>query len=215
VQLIDTTSVQPSVKGKRKAYEGDQRHDDQPLRAYQWRTRAAQALIASAYLAGVNTRRVRRALTALFGGAIGKDIVSRAGRKVKGDWDAWNARSLAEEPIVRLVLDGTVVRVRLDRKATAISLLVVIAARAKATATMKRAVQRNSRAKRKRCFIRGSTSATASRAGLTAAERTGLVLDDAAARRAGFRASADHAKERRRTRPSGEILTRKSLSTKD
>ncbi len=37
----------------------------------------------------------------------------------------WNVRSLAEEPIVRLILDGTVVRVRLDRKATSISLLVV------------------------------------------------------------------------------------------
>jgi transposase-like protein len=100
------------------------------LRAYQRRTRAAEALIASAYLAGVNTRRVRRALTTLFGGAVGKDIVSRTWRKVKGDWDAWNARSLAEEPIVRLILDGTAVRVRLDRKATAISLLVVIGVRA-------------------------------------------------------------------------------------
>ena len=100
------------------------------LRAYQRRTRAAEALIASAYLAGVNTRRVRRALAALFGGAVGKDIVSRTWRKVKGDWDAWNARSLADEPIVRLILDGTVVRVRLDRKATAISLLVVIGVRA-------------------------------------------------------------------------------------
>ena len=35
----------------------------------------------------------------------------------------------AEEPIVRLILDGTVVRVRLDRKATAISLLVVLGVR--------------------------------------------------------------------------------------
>src|SRR5262249_29000146 len=49
--------------------------------------------------------------------------------KVKSDWDAWNARSLADEPIVRLILDGTVVRVRLDRKATAISLLVVLGVR--------------------------------------------------------------------------------------
>ena len=80
--------------------------------------------------AGVNTRRVRRALAALFSGAVGKDIVSRTWRKVKGDWDAWNARSLADEPIVRLILDGTFVRVRLDRKATAISLLVVIGVRA-------------------------------------------------------------------------------------
>jgi hypothetical protein len=43
---------------------------------------------------------VRRALSAVFGDAIGKDTVSRMWRKVKGDWDVWNARSLAEEPIV-------------------------------------------------------------------------------------------------------------------
>ena len=101
----------------------------QSLRNYQRRTLAADALIAGAYLAGTNTRRVRRALVALFGGAVGKDTVSRVWRKVKGDWDAWNARSLSDEPIVRLILDGTVVRVRLDRKATSISLLVVIGVR--------------------------------------------------------------------------------------
>jgi putative transposase len=102
----------------------------QTLRAYQRRTLAADALIASSYLAGTNTRRVRRALAALFGGTVGKDTVSRTWRKVKSDWDAWNSRSLAEEPIVRLILDGTVVRVRLDRKATSISLLVVLGVRA-------------------------------------------------------------------------------------
>jgi transposase-like protein len=102
----------------------------QALRAYQRRTLAADALIASCYLAGTNTRRVRRALAALFGGAVGKDTVSRTWRKVKSDWDGWNARSLVDEPIVRLILDGTVVRVRLDRKATSISLLVVIGVRA-------------------------------------------------------------------------------------
>ena len=72
---------------------------------------------------------MRRALAALFGGAVGKDVVSRVWRKVKTDWDAWNRRDLAAEPIVRLILDGTVVRVRLDRKATAISLLVVLGVR--------------------------------------------------------------------------------------
>jgi putative transposase len=101
----------------------------QALRNYQRRTRAADALIAGAYLAGTNTRRVRRALRSVFGGEVGKDTVSRVWRKVKGDWDAWNARSLADEPIVRLILDGTVVRVRLDRKATSISLLVVLGVR--------------------------------------------------------------------------------------
>ena len=99
------------------------------LRAYQRRTKQADSLIAGAYLAGTNTRRVRRALSAVFGGAVSKDTVSRVWRKVKGDWDAWNARSLAEEPIIRVILDGTVVRVRLDRKATSIVLLVVLGVR--------------------------------------------------------------------------------------
>ncbi len=97
--------------------------------AYQRMTRRAEALIAGTYLSGTNTRRVRRALAALFGGAVGKDVVSRAWRKVKTDWEAWNRRDLAAEPIIRLILDGTVVRVRLDRKATAISLLVVLGVR--------------------------------------------------------------------------------------
>jgi hypothetical protein len=89
------------------------------LTIYQRRTRAADALIAGAYVAGTNTRRVRRPLAAVFGGEVGKDAVSRVWRKVKSDWDAWNSRSLADEPIMRLILDGTVVRARLS-----VSLLV-------------------------------------------------------------------------------------------
>lgn len=100
------------------------------LRAWQRRTKAADALIAGAYLSGTNTRRVRRALQAVFAGAVGKDVVSRTWRRVKGDWDAWSQRSLADEKIIRLILDGTVVRVRLDRKATSISLLVALGVRA-------------------------------------------------------------------------------------
>jgi len=57
------------------------------LKTYQRRTVAADALIAATYLAGTNTRRVRRALTTLFHGAVSKDTVS-TWRKVKTDWDA-------------------------------------------------------------------------------------------------------------------------------
>src|SRR5256712_9802238 len=49
---------------------------------------------------------------------------------MKGDWEALKSRVLDADLIVRLILDGTVVRVRLDRKATSISLLVVIGVRA-------------------------------------------------------------------------------------
>jgi putative transposase len=99
------------------------------LPRYARMTRQVEALIAASYLAGTNTRRVRRALGALFRGAVGKDVVSRTWRRVKADWEGWNRRSLAGDDIVRLILDGTVVRVRLDRKATSISLLVVLGIR--------------------------------------------------------------------------------------
>jgi len=123
--------VRISVPRARLATEGGGTREwrSAALPRYARMTRQVEALIAGAYLAGTNTRRVKRALAALFKGAVGKDVVSRTWRKVRADWEAWNKRSLAEEPIVRLILDGTVVRVRLDRKATAISLLVVLGVR--------------------------------------------------------------------------------------
>jgi putative transposase len=99
------------------------------LPRYARMTRQVEALIASAYLSGTNTRRVKRALGALFKGAVGKDVVSRVWRKLKTDWEGWMRRDLAGEDVVRLILDGTVVRARLDRKATNISLLVVLGVR--------------------------------------------------------------------------------------
>ena len=84
-------------------------HRDHPVDPF------VEALIAAVYLAGTNTRRVKRALFGLFEGAVSKDVVSRAWRKVKVNWDAWSARSLAEEDIVRLILP--VNKTRLDRKA--------------------------------------------------------------------------------------------------
>ena len=99
------------------------------LQRYQRLTKTAEALIASVYLSGTNTRRVKRALFALFKGAVSKDVVSRAWRKVKGDWDAWCARSLADEDIIRLILDGTVIKTRIDKKAANISVLAAIGVR--------------------------------------------------------------------------------------
>lgn len=64
------------------------RIEDEAGKASEWRskalpryrrlTRKAEALIASVYLAGTNTRRVKRALYGLFRGAVSKDVVSRA-----------------------------------------------------------------------------------------------------------------------------------------
>ncbi len=89
-------------------------------------TQQAETLIAAICLAGTNTRRISCALGALFKGAVGKDVVSRTWRKVRSDRENWNWRNLAKDDIVRLILDGTVVKVRLDRRAPGISLLVVL-----------------------------------------------------------------------------------------
>jgi putative transposase len=123
--------VEISVPRARMARaDGGTREWNSPsLPRYARMTRQVEALIAGTYLAGTNTRRVKRALSALFDGAVGKDVVSRTWRKVRTDWEAWTKRDLAAEDIVRLILDGTVVRVRLDRKATNISLLVVLGVR--------------------------------------------------------------------------------------
>jgi putative transposase len=108
---------------------GEQEWKSALLPAYKRLSRRAEALIAEAYLAGMNTRRVRRALAKLFEGHIGKDVVSRAWQRTRTAWQAWQERDLAGDDIVRLILDGTVVKVRLDRRATAISLLIALGVR--------------------------------------------------------------------------------------
>jgi putative transposase len=131
-QLIGTFGTETvSVPRARVAAENGKTKEwrSKALPRYQRLTKKAEALIASVYLAGTNTRRVKRALYGLFQGAVGKDVVSRAWRKVKVDWDAWIARSLIDEGIVRLILDGTVIKTRLDKKATNISVLAAVGVR--------------------------------------------------------------------------------------
>lgn len=96
------------------------------LPRYQRLTKKAEAPVVSIYLAGTNMRRVKRALYGLFEGALSKDVVSRSWRKVKADWDAWVTRILADEDIVRLNLNSTVIKTRIDKKATNILVLAAI-----------------------------------------------------------------------------------------
>src|SRR5918995_2744836 len=130
-QLVTTFGpLSLSVPRARLADEaGEHEWKSELLPAYKRLSHRAEALIAEAYLAGMNTRRVRRALAKLFEGHVGKDVVSRAWQKTRSAWQAWQERDLAGEDIVRLILDGTVVRARLDRKATAISLLIALGVR--------------------------------------------------------------------------------------
>ncbi len=65
-------------RARLKGEDGEMREwKSKSLRAYRRRARTADALIAGAYLAGSNTRRVRCGLKAVFAGEVGKDVVSR------------------------------------------------------------------------------------------------------------------------------------------
>ena len=48
---------------------------------------------------------------------------------MKGDWEAWRHCSRAEEDIVHLLVDGMVVKTRLDPKATTVSVLAALGVR--------------------------------------------------------------------------------------
>ena len=130
-QLVTTFGpLELSVpRGRLRDATGEREWKSASLPAYKRLSHRAEALIAQAYLAGMNTRRVRRALGSLFAGHVGKDVVSRAWQRTRSAWETWQRRDLAGEDIVRLILDGTVVKVRLDRKATAISLLIALGIR--------------------------------------------------------------------------------------
>ena len=131
-QLVGTFGQQRVSLPRARLIEesgGEREWHSQTIRAYKRVTKQAEALIAQVYLAGTNTRRVRRALASPIGGAVSKDTVSRAWRKVQGDWAAWQARDLSQEDIVRLILDGTGVKVRLDKRVTSIPLLVALGVR--------------------------------------------------------------------------------------
>ncbi len=80
-QLTGTFGTE-TVRVPRARIEGDAgtvtEWRSKALPRYKRLTKKAEALIAAVYLAGTNTRRVKRALFGLFEGAVSKDVVSRA-----------------------------------------------------------------------------------------------------------------------------------------
>ncbi len=84
------TAVVPRAR-IRDADGGVREWRSRALGRYRRVTKKGGAPFTSVYLSGTNTRRV----FALFRGAVSKDVVSRAWRRVRSDRDAWCARSLA------------------------------------------------------------------------------------------------------------------------
>lgn len=89
-------------------------------------THRASSLIAAVYLCGVSTRRVSVALAQALGPNVSKSTVSRCLEQLKPAWEAWQKRDLSQDGIVRLIVDGFSLDVRIDRKSTRMAILVCL-----------------------------------------------------------------------------------------
>lgn len=97
------------------------------LPRYQRRLREVNEAVLATYLAGGNTRRIRRALAPLLKAApLSKSAVSRIVSILKSELDRWRIRSLADVLVVYLYLDALALRVRSAGKVVRVPVLGVV-----------------------------------------------------------------------------------------
>jgi hypothetical protein len=83
------------------------------------------------YLSGANSRRIRGALAPLLkGGPLSKDAVSRLVGRLKGDFEQWRSRDLADAQLRYLMADGWHPKVRLGKRRVTVPVLVILGVRA-------------------------------------------------------------------------------------
>jgi transposase-like protein len=94
---------------------------------YERRLPEINAAIASVYLSGGNTRRIRGALSPLLREApLSKSAVSRIVGTLRQGLEAWQERSLADVELAYLYLDAIALRVRTDRRVVSVPVLVAL-----------------------------------------------------------------------------------------
>ena len=99
------------------------------LPRYARRTQAVDDAILGVYLAGGNTRRIRKALEPLLGTKhLSKSAVSRVVARLKDLFAAWSERDLSEEFFPILYLDGIQLKVRLARRVVSVPVLIALGA---------------------------------------------------------------------------------------
>lgn len=102
----------------------------QALPRYARRMPEIDEAILSCYLAGANSRRIRRALQPLLGEEhLSKSAVSRVVTRLKELFVAWSQRDLSGEPYAVLFLDGFHLKVRLARRVVSAPVLSVLGVR--------------------------------------------------------------------------------------
>jgi putative transposase len=97
------------------------------LPRYARRTREIDEAILGVYLAGANSRRIRKALEPMLGSAnVSKSSVSRIVGRLKAVFSAWSQRDLSTERYAVLYLDGFHLKVRLARRVVSVPVLAVL-----------------------------------------------------------------------------------------
>jgi len=115
-------------RGRIVEEDGSRREfQSQVVPRYARRTRQVDEAILGAYLAGANTRRIRKALEPLLGPEhLSKSAVSRVAARLKSAFLQWSERDLSEERYRLLFLDGIQLKVRLARRVVSVPVLAAL-----------------------------------------------------------------------------------------
>src|SRR5688572_8672926 len=104
--------------------------ESQLLPRYQRRTASLDETLLGLYFSGTNLRRIQRALEPLAAGALlGKNVISRLVRKLRGHLEAWRERSLKETSYVYLYLDATNLNVKILGRVRKVPVLIALGVR--------------------------------------------------------------------------------------
>jgi len=97
------------------------------LPRYARRTRRVDDAILGVYLAGGNTRRIRKAMAPLLGEEnLSKSAISRVVSRLKALFTEWNSRALSNESYAVVMLDGFHLKVRLARRVVSVPVLAAL-----------------------------------------------------------------------------------------
>jgi len=109
---------------------GTREHQSEILPKYERRSRRVNEAIIGCYLAGANSRRIRKALKPLLGTSqLSKSAISRVVIKLKSKFDEWMSRDLSAEGSLVLYLDGMHLPVRLARRVIRVPVQAVVGVR--------------------------------------------------------------------------------------
>jgi putative transposase len=97
---------------------------------YQRHEQALLATLATCYLQGVSTRKVRRVVETLCGETVSASLVSAATKRLDAALAAWRVRRLEAQPMPYLIVDAHYERIRREGQVLSTAVLWVLGVRA-------------------------------------------------------------------------------------